>query len=52
MGINMGDPVEHESARSVLREIEQLLAGDEFQEVVLANLRVACCWIDLLVALD
>ncbi len=48
----IGDPVEHESERSMLREIEQLLAGDVSQAVVFANLSVASCQIDLLVALD
>ncbi len=52
MEIYIGDLVEHESERSALREIEQLLAGDVSQAVVFANFSVASGQIDPLVALD
>ena len=50
--IRIGGLVEHESERSMLREIVRLLAVDRRRAVVFANFEVASRQIDLLVALD
>ena len=50
--IRIGALVEHESERSVLREIERLLADDGRPAIVFANFEIGSRQIDLLVALD
>ena len=50
--IRIGDLVEHESERCVLREIERLLADDGRPAIVFANFEIGSRQIDLLVALD
>ena len=50
--IRIGDRVEHESERSVLREIEQFLADDGRPAIVFANFEIGSRQIDLLAALD
>ena len=52
MEIYIGDPVEHESERSVLREIERVLVANGGRAIVFANFSVASRQIDLLVAID
>ena len=47
-----GDLVEHESERSTLREIVDLLAGNRRQAIVFANFEVSGRQIDLFVGLD
>ena len=51
MEIYIGAPIQHESERSTLREIEQLLATEGREAIVFANFNVAGRQIDLLVAL-
>ena len=50
--ILIGAPIEHESERSTLRKIEQLLAADGRRAIVFANFEIHGRQIDLLVALD
>ena len=50
--ILIGAPIEHESERSTLRKIEQLLAADGRRAIVFANFEIDGRQIDLLVALD
>ena len=50
--IRIGALVEHESERSVLREVERLLADDGRPAIVFANFEIGSRQIDLLVALD
>ena len=50
--IRIGALVEHESERSVLREVERLLAADGRPAIVFANFEIGSRQIDLLVALD
>ena len=50
--IRVGDLVEHESERSILREIERLFADDGRPAIVFANFEIESRQIDLLVALD
>lgn len=50
--IRIGAPIRHESERSTLRKIEQLLANEKRRAIVFANFEVGGCQIDLLVALD
>lgn len=50
--IRIGAPIEHDSERSTLRKIEQLLAADGRRAVVFANFEIEGRQIDLLVALD
>ena len=50
--IRIGALVEHESERSVLREVERLLAADGRPAIVLANFEIGSRQIDLLVVLD
>ncbi len=52
MEICIGDPVKHESERSVLLEIERVLAAAGRKTIVFANFNVASHQIDLLVAVD
>ncbi len=52
MEIYIGDPVEHESERIILKEVEQLLGADRRQAVVFANFSVAAHQIDLFIAVD
>ena len=52
MEVYIGEPVEHESERSTLREIERLLAAEEYRSIVFANFSVASHQIDMLVARD
>lgn len=50
--IRIGAPIRHESERSTLRKIEQLLCREKRRAIVFANFEVNGCQIDLLVALD
>jgi len=50
--IRIGDLVGHESERSVLREVERLLAADGRRAIVFANFEIGSRQIDLLVAMD
>ena len=52
MKIYIGDPIEYESERIILKEVEQLLAADGRQAVVFANFSVASHQIDLFIAVD
>ena len=50
--IFIGSPVEHESERSTLREIERVLAAGNCPAVVFANFSVLSRQVDILVASD
>ena len=50
--VYIGAPIEHESERTTLQEVERLLLEHGYRAVVFANFEVASRQIDLLVALD
>ena len=50
--VYIGEPIQYESERSTLKEIERLLAADTRRSVVFANFTVASRQIDLVVVLE